>query len=513
MTKTGITPIELIDTFQTWVDKTNEVIDILNENAVLASPGESFTTIGNATIDGSISANTLIGQSVSSQSVLTDTIEHVSDVETPIVINSPIKILSPSNIESMLEIQTNAGEKPIVGLINGSGARWNLSLESSTATSRFMVSTLGAAEPQLKLSQDGRLLVLERVIAAEFQGDGSRLTALDANNISNLTADKITSGTLPSGVLPTIIIGQKTFRAPEGARFEQASANDSVLIRGRAGGASNYAVTITPAALSANRTLTLANGNTTLVAGTMVPTSYVLTTSGGLTGGGDLSVGRTIELTGQSRALHVLATNGLIARTAANTVASRTIQSASDTLVVTNGNGVSGNPSLQVVISSESVARAGTTNSSLMTPLRTKQAIETLSLNLISSESAAVAGTYNESIMSPLRTRQAIDSDKHTSAEQIPFANGRYTFPNPFGTKPSHIVVIFRCVEEDAGYVPNDEIYVYPGSFDPNSGNAVSAIANNSAIYVANYLVYAPTETFWTQITFSKWRIKIKMIK
>jgi hypothetical protein len=54
-----------------------------------------------------------------------------------------------------------------------------------------------------------------------------------------------------------------------------------------------------------------------------------------------------ISLTGQAAALHNLGTNGLVTRTGAGTVAARTI-SAGTGISVSNGSGVSGNPSIAV---------------------------------------------------------------------------------------------------------------------------------------------------------------------
>ncbi|QCN99716.1 hypothetical protein D3093_31175 (plasmid) [Azospirillum argentinense] len=50
----------------------------------------------------------------------------------------------------------------------------------------------------------------------------------------------------------------------------------------------------------------------------------------------------------QSKALNTLATNGLIARTSAGTVTARTITGTSSEVLVTNGDGVSGNPTLSL---------------------------------------------------------------------------------------------------------------------------------------------------------------------
>lgn len=57
----------------------------------------------------------------------------------------------------------------------------------------------------------------------------------------------------------------QTFRAPDAVRSEAASTQDAVVLAGRAGGTSSYAVTVTPTTLSANQTFTLLDATTTAV--------------------------------------------------------------------------------------------------------------------------------------------------------------------------------------------------------------------------------------------------------
>lgn len=56
----------------------------------------------------------------------------------------------------------------------------------------------------------------------------------------------------------------QTFRAASAVRSEAASTQDAVVLAGRAGGTNSYAVTLTPATLSANRTVTLPDAATTV---------------------------------------------------------------------------------------------------------------------------------------------------------------------------------------------------------------------------------------------------------
>ena len=82
--------------------------------------------------------------------------------------------------------------------------------------------------------------------------DGSANQFLQTDGSGNLTfASAATPGS------SNTFTAAQTFRAANAVRSEAASTQDAIILAGRAGGTSSYAITLTPATLSASRTLTL----------------------------------------------------------------------------------------------------------------------------------------------------------------------------------------------------------------------------------------------------------------
>lgn len=85
------------------------------------------------------------------------------------------------------------------------------------------------------------------------------------------------------------------------------------------------------------------------------------------------SDGTTVFRTDDQAILNLNTTTGGVFQTGDNTFAKRTITGTANQITVTDGDGVSGNPTIAAVIATQAEAEAGTNNTKLMTPLRVQQ--------------------------------------------------------------------------------------------------------------------------------------------
>lgn len=97
-------------------------------------------------------------------------------------------------------------------------------------------------------------------IKLQGNASGAGTTTLQSPNTATsatLTLPDVASAdTLVSLGLAQTFTAAQTFRAANAVRSEAASTQDAIVVAGRAGGTSSYAVTLTPTTLSANRTVT-----------------------------------------------------------------------------------------------------------------------------------------------------------------------------------------------------------------------------------------------------------------
>jgi hypothetical protein len=327
MSNTSITNLQISDTFQVWVNKTNELIDLINENVMLAGPAAGFTIEGNSTLEGSFTANTINATTGDIDDISLLTLTRLEDSNEPIISNSPIYI--ETGVENLFDLQTTVGNRPILRMINGGNARWTITQSSAAAGASFIVSTEGVGTPQLTINQSGK------IIANEFEGNvvgiASSADKLETSRTINGTSFDGTANitTVTWGTNRTITIGN-TGKSVNGS--DNVSWNLSEI------GA-------------AARTLTLTAGN-------------------GLTGGGDLTSNRTITLgtpdtvngsstnsvtaTGHTHALSnelsrldSISGSGIVVRNGTTSFLTRSI-AGGDGINLTNGSGTAGNPSVAV---------------------------------------------------------------------------------------------------------------------------------------------------------------------
>ncbi len=137
-----------------------------------------------------------------------------------------------------------------------------------------------------------------------------------------------------------------------------------------------------------------ANGNATWLAAGGIGTVTSVASNNGITGGPITSTG-TLGLTGNALGLHNLNTNGLVVRTAAGTIASRSIDMSGNGISVSNGDGVSGNPTLSLNFGSGStqVAAGNHTHSGLLPSGSTNQTLRYDGSNWVANSTLFNDGT------------------------------------------------------------------------------------------------------------------------
>ncbi len=217
-----------------------------------------------------------------------------------------------------------SGSANHVVINDGSG---NLSSEATLSVSRGGTG--------LSTLTSGQLLVGAGTSAVTFQPFASTNTAnaiVQRDGSGNFAAGTITAnltgnvtGSASNNVLKTgdTMSGALTMNAQNQVRFADADS-------------SNYVALQSPTTIGTNYTLTLPTS--------LGSVNQVLTTDAS----GNLSWSSVQPLDSTLTALAAYNTNGLLTQTAADTFTGRTITGTTNQVIVTNGNGVSGNPTLSL---------------------------------------------------------------------------------------------------------------------------------------------------------------------
>jgi hypothetical protein len=207
----SISNIEITDTFQVWLNTTNQLVDVARNNAMTASLSGDSTT-GNSTLIGTFTANTVIAFDL----LRTDAFSSKTGGSTPIGFSSPASI-NTGAIQNSLALTSTLG--PRISY-NSGVTTWNIGFENTT-TNSFIISTSTALTPTVRITTAGE------IIATKFTGafDGTAATAdrLAAARSIGMTGDVSWNITAFDGSTNVTASATISNNAVSNAKFRQSA--------------------------------------------------------------------------------------------------------------------------------------------------------------------------------------------------------------------------------------------------------------------------------------------------
>lgn len=177
MAKPGLTSINTTDTFQTWLDTTNELISIIKTDTITASSANGDSTTGNATLVGSFTANTVVVIGELDTNTLKSRTGNNIDISnaTLTVTASAVNTVTNSSTLGPRNIFTNGTTEWRVGFSTSSG-------------SAFIIDT-GTGTEKLSLTAAG-VLSIPSVVATTFTGNLTGAVTGNATTASALSTGR-----------------------------------------------------------------------------------------------------------------------------------------------------------------------------------------------------------------------------------------------------------------------------------------------------------------------------------
>ena len=275
----SITEVSANNTFQVWLDKTNEIVDLIN-NDVFTASALGDTTIGDATLVGTLSANNVIASDLL----------RVNTV-SPKVGSTSISLTAPLNVTTnqvVLERLTSA-VGPRIAFTDGS-VEWQAGFETAI-NDNFVITSGGSSV--FRMTTAGAVEVGGSISAASFIGNASTATRFaNAVNINGVAFNgslpiTITSNTTNSLSVGSYLTGNDFNGSAATTWAVDATASNTaskVVARDASG---NFAANTITANLVGVITGTATAGNAVnLVTGTMAGTDQFRILIGGATDAG-----------------------------------------------------------------------------------------------------------------------------------------------------------------------------------------------------------------------------------
>ena len=183
----SIGQVATTQTFQNWLTKTNDLVDILATNVITADTGSADTTTGDANLAGTFSATNLTASTLLSA----DTIGPVTGGGN-IAFNGTVQVNGPNQVTTIFSNAaggqtryTNGSLSWDVGLENGNPG--NFIINTGVAPNKFSLSTAGTLTvPNAVISQDATVTGTLTVGSLSIGAGGSGLTTDDVSEGARL---------------------------------------------------------------------------------------------------------------------------------------------------------------------------------------------------------------------------------------------------------------------------------------------------------------------------------------